>query len=159
MSGVEVLVQDRSGAPIDLQLQKRRAEELLARLGYSSGELGVTYVGPGEMEELNRGHMGHSGPTDVLTFPLDAGEGGNPPRAVAADVPLLLGDIIICPQVAEQQADAAGKGLDDELCLLLVHGMLHLAGLDHEADQGEMEARQDELVRELCLRRKSSDDV
>jgi probable rRNA maturation factor len=157
MSGVEVLVQDRSGAPIDLQQQKRLAEALLARLGFASGELGVTYVGPAEMEELNRGHMGHSGPTDVLTFPLDAGKGGNAAPAAAADVPLLLGDIIICPQVAERQAGAAGHGLDDELCLLLVHGMLHLAGLDHEADQGEMEARQAELVRDLCLRRKPSD--
>ena len=157
MSGVKVLAQDRSGAPVDLQRQKRLAEALLARLGYSSGELGVTYIGPAEMEELNRGHMGRSGPTDVLTFPLDAGEGGNAARTAAVDVPLLLGDIVICPQMAERQADAAGHGLDDELCLLLVHGMLHLAGLDHEADQGEMDARQAELVRELCLRGKPAD--
>lgn len=168
MSGLEVLAEDRSGAALDLEAQRRRAVRLLARLGYRSGELGLFFVGLEEMETLNRQHMGRPGPTDVLTFPLDAGEAGAGSGAGAAAgaargedervagaiaggaPPVLLGDIVICPQVAADQAAGAGHSPEAEICLLLVHGMLHLAGYDHEADSGEMNARQTELTEEFC---------
>ena len=151
-----MVAENRSGMALNLESQRGRAEALLARLGYDTGELGLAFTAPDEMERLNREYLGRTGPTDVLTFPLDAGEGdgggGKAPAGGAAEYspPLLLGDIVICPQVAERQADGAGHSLDAELCLLLVHGMLHLAGYDHETDTGTMDARQAELVKEFC---------
>lgn len=101
------------------------------------GELTLTFVDADEMAALNAEHMGKDGPTDVLSFPLDADQ----PESfadVAADaasgaVPpnVLLGDIVICPAVAAAQAADHAGTLDDELALLVVHGVLHVLGHDH----------------------------
>jgi len=105
-----------------------------------AGEAGLTFVSPSAMAALNEAHMGGSGPTDVLAFPIDGrdavGEGS------------LVGDVVICPVVAwAGAADHAGSD-DDELALLVVHGALHLLGHDHaEVDErGVMQARERELL-------------
>jgi probable rRNA maturation factor len=80
------------------------------------------------MAALNEEHMGATGPTDVLSFPMD--------DQPVAGVPTLLGDIVVCPDVAlDQSAEHAGT-FDDELALLVVHGLLHVLGHDH-AEPGE----------------------
>ena len=171
MSVPEVQAEDRSGYGIDTERAAGMAAALLARLGYSGGELGVTYVTTGEMEELNAEYMGREGATDVLSFPLDAGavevEAGfmaefqAEEKALVADllqntgtgsdeVPLLLGDVVICPEVAETRAAHHGNTANQELCLLLIHGILHIAGFDHETDNGEMEKIQGKLFAEMC---------
>ena len=95
------------------------------------------------MAGLNREWMGHDGPTDVLAWPLD----GAAPDAVAGGlpgVPLLLGDVAVCPAVAGRQAATAGHDLADELALLVVHGVLHVLGHDHDGPAAEaaMQARE-----------------
>lgn len=101
--------------------------------GGASTQVDVTLVDTARMTELNRAHMGASSHTDVLAFPMDApGEGHE-------GVPSILGDVVICPDVAAMQARAAGHGVHDELELLLVHGILHLVGHDH-VERSEREA-------------------
>ncbi|WP_116998893.1 rRNA maturation RNase YbeY [Desertimonas flava] len=108
------------------------------------GELTLTFIERDEMAALNAEHMGKSGPTDVLSFPLD--DDTDADALAGADVPVLLGDVVICPAVAaEQAADHAGT-LDDELALLVVHGILHVLGHDHAEPAETAEMRAAELA-------------
>lgn len=142
---VEIVVENRSGRAADNDQIAALAAAALARLGLDRGELGVALVLSREMESLNREHMGKSGPTDVLSFPLDMDTADS-----VGEVPLLLGDIIICPEVAAAQAESRGGTVDAEISLLLIHGILHIAGYDHETDAGEMEKMQNQLCAEFC---------
>ncbi|MDX1511174.1 MAG: rRNA maturation RNase YbeY [Nitriliruptorales bacterium] len=92
--------------------------------------VGILAVDEEAMAELNREHMGKSGPTDVLAFPVDA------PHEVEAG-PAVLGDVVLCPAVAYGQASDHGRSAEDELALLLVHGLLHLLGMDHATPEDE----------------------
>lgn len=105
-------------------------------------ELSVLLVDEATMASLNQQHMGEDGPTDVLAFPMDA------PGETPADAPAVLGDVVLCPAVAEQQAPGQGRRVEDEIRLLTVHGILHLLGMDHADEQEErsMFARTDELL-------------
>lgn len=102
------------------------AERALASEGVTSGELNLLFLDEAAMAELNVQHMGNQGPTDVLAFPID-GDG----EADHGGVPVLLGDVIICPSVARRNAQLHGVGFDDEVALLVVHGLLHVLGHDH----------------------------
>jgi probable rRNA maturation factor len=104
------------------------------------GELTLTFVDRDEIAALNREHLGKEGPTDVLSFPLDAAADA----PAGADVPTLLGDVVVCPGVAAEQAPDHAGTLDDELALLVVHGVLHVIGHDHaeRADADRMRARE-----------------
>ena len=108
--------------PVDIDRWRALAEAVLLAEGVG-GELTVTFVDEADIADLNAEYLGKHGPTDVLSFPLDDdGLDG---------VPSLLGDIVVCPVVAARQfADHAGT-LDDELALLVVHGILHVLGHDH----------------------------
>ena len=86
-------------------------------------EVGLAFIDTTEMTTLNVEHMNGTGPTDVLAFPID----GMATNAVPSDQPRLLGDIVVCPEVAA----LAPQALADELALLVVHGALHLLGHDH----------------------------
>jgi probable rRNA maturation factor len=104
------------------------------------GELTLSFVDSDDIAELNLEHMGKPGPTDVLSFPMD--------DEPVVGVPTLLGDVVISPAVAAAQfADHAGT-LDDELALLVVHGVLHVLGHDHaEPDEtAVMRAREVDLL-------------
>ena len=105
----------------------------------AQGELTLTFVDTGEIAALNAEYMGKQGPTDVLSFPLDALSGDTPTGQ------LLLGDVVVCPAVAASQyAEHAGT-LDDELALLVVHGVLHVLGHDHAGTEEAEEMRSLEL--------------
>jgi probable rRNA maturation factor len=107
-----------------------------ARLGVRRATVGLMVVGPEEMAAINGEHRGKPEPTDVLAFPVDGPEAlGSWP---AEGPPPELGDVVICPEAAEEP-----------LTTLAVHGLLHLLGHDHETDDGEMLALQDRLVDEL----------
>jgi probable rRNA maturation factor len=102
------------------------------RLGLHRATVGLVVVSPEGMAEINGAHRGKPEATDVLSFPVDGPE----TRGWPADgPPPELGDILICPEAAEEP-----------LTTLAVHGLLHLVGYDHEADDGEMLALQDEIV-------------
>lgn len=124
-------------------------------------EMALLFVTEPAIADLNAKFMGHQGPTDVLSFPIDdalvserrgrepAGEGPGRPLAPASDgPPVLLGDVVVCPAVARRQAPAHAGSYDDELALLVVHGVLHLLGRDHAVDV-EREAMQAKERRHL----------
>jgi probable rRNA maturation factor len=92
-------------------------------------ELSVALVEIDEMAHLNEQYRGIEGPTDVLSFGCDD------PCAAVADEPITLGDVIIAPEVAATQADELATTIESELNLLLVHGILHLLGYDHDSDE------------------------
>lgn len=113
---------DDPGGDVDRERWRLLAEQALRTEGVVAGELHLVFVDEATMAELNETHMGVEGPTDVLAFPLDA------PSAVAVGGPVLLGDVIVCAPVAAR--NAPGR-VDDELALLVVHGVLHVLGHDH----------------------------
>ncbi len=120
------------------------AEHVLADevLGARAIELTIHMVDEESITDLNREHMGADGPTDVLAFPVDD------PAEVPGGLPVLLGDVVICPGVAAKQAQGVDGGLQGEMSLLLVHGILHLLGHDHaEHEEREvMQRREVELL-------------
>jgi probable rRNA maturation factor len=128
-------------------------------------ELAVRFVDEETIAELNERFLGHPGPTDVLSFPIEdplepapspaalgrgrqAGGGGQSSPTAPGEPPLLLGDVVICPEVAWRNAPEHAGSYDEELALLLVHGILHLLGMDHEleVEAQAMEAREQELL-------------
>ena len=101
-------------------------------------ELSVALVDDDEIAHLNEAYRGVEGPTDVLSFGCDD------PEPVESDEPIAIGDVVIAPAVAERQAAELGTTVEAELDLLLVHGVLHLLGYDHEVDEdaAAMQARE-----------------
>jgi len=161
---LEVFVADeQDDVPIEVTRWAALAEAvLLAEGARGLAELSLMFVGRDEMADLNQQFMGSADPTDVLAFPIDAGEvevvnswspapdHRGPDRAPPdpGDQPLLLGDVVICPAVAAANAPDHAGTLDDELALLTVHGILHVFGHDHAtAEEGaRMRARERELL-------------
>jgi probable rRNA maturation factor len=116
----------RRGVPtVDRRLFRRRAGRVLAALDSSQRELSVSLTDDAEIAALNAEWRGREGPTDVLSFSLEEGEHAEFGGA-------LLGDVVIALPVAERQARAYGATLDDEVARLLIHGVLHLLGHDHQ---------------------------
>ncbi|MCU1502988.1 MAG: hypothetical protein JWM12_2342 [Ilumatobacteraceae bacterium] len=158
----EVFCADEQHAvPLELERWQRLALDVLrAERVRGLAELSLLFVAEDEITELNERYMGATGSTDVLSFPIDAAEAEivlqspaptrGPDRSPpdVGDMPLLLGDVVICPQVAERQAPEHAGTLDDELALLVVHGVLHVLGYDHAepAERDTMRARERELL-------------
>ena len=128
-----ILVSDRQTLPVDEAGLVGLARTTLLGEGLGAGELSISFVDDAEMEELHVRYMDESGPTDVLSFPLDEEEH----HGVR-----VLGDVVIAPAVAARNNPEDPPA---ELRLLLVHGILHLLGYDHEVDaeKAEMWARQE----------------
>jgi len=119
---IEVETENRSGTEVEEAEAADLARRVLAAEGVAEGELGIAFVGPAEMRELKREHLGIEEATDVLSFPLDGRD------EVPDGVPRALGDVVLCPDVVGEAWRAP-----------LVHGLLHLLGYDHG---DEMEARE-----------------
>ncbi len=123
-------------------------------------EVSLLFVDEPSIAALNEQFLGRKGPTDVLAFPIEdeplpggrsPDSGGSGPGTDAEVEPLtLLGDVVICPAVAARNAADHGVAVDDELALLVVHGLLHLLGMDHETDRGA--EAMERLERELLAR-------
>jgi len=109
-------------------------------------EVSIAFVDDEAIAELNEAYRGKIGPTDVLSFAFEEGE----ELALPDGAPLMLGDIIISAERAWAQAQEYGHSLEREIVFLLVHGLLHLAGYDHDEDNtGEMRRLNEEFVSEL----------
>jgi probable rRNA maturation factor len=108
-------------------------------------EVSLLLVDVDAMAELHLRWMDEPGPTDVLSFPMDELRPTPPDRE---PVPGLLGDVVLCPEVARRQARTAGHSTEDELHLLTTHGLLHLLGYDHAepAEEAEMFGLQAQLL-------------
>ncbi|MBT8213194.1 MAG: rRNA maturation RNase YbeY [Acidimicrobiia bacterium] len=111
-------------------------------------ELSVALIDTSAMAQLNEAHMGKDGATDVLAFPLEAAKPGRPPTSTPGGPPIAIGDVFICPDVVAANAAAAGVPFDDEVALMVVHGILHLLGYDHvdDEDAALMEGRETDLL-------------
>jgi probable rRNA maturation factor len=148
----------------DLPVAVDRWTELARSVLEAEGILGETevsllFVDEATIAALNQRFLDKEGPTDVLSFPIEdeadrsgrsPDEGGTGPGSVEADTGhlVLLGDVVICPAVAARNANAHEVTVDDELALLVVHGILHLLGMDHEVDEEaeRMERREQQLL-------------
>jgi len=112
----------------------------------------VALVSDRRMTELNKFFRGKHTTTDVLSFPHEPDEFRSEPGAVATGFPVaFLGDIAISTEQAQKQAEENGLTLEGEIKQLILHGVLHLCGYDHETDEGEMNARELELREELGI--------
>ena len=125
----------------------------------SETEVSLLFVDEVTIASLNERFLEKEGPTDVLSFPIEddsdrsgrsPDEGGTGPGSIEADTarPVLLGDVVICPAVAARHAVDHGVTFDDEVALLVVHGLLHLLGMDHQVDAEaeRMERREQQLL-------------
>jgi probable rRNA maturation factor len=145
---MNIIIADEQDDPLpavdlaDLARVAMEAERLPA-----STELAITFVDEERMTELNTEYMGKSGPTDVLSFPIEDIASGDPGEGDGGP-PLLLGDVMICPSVVHANSQRAGVAFEDEMALMVVHGILHLLGRDHvvDADAERMEQREREIL-------------
>ena len=151
---------EQSAYAIDTIRWIKLAEAVLSDEGVRGDvEVSLLYVDEQAISDLNSRFLGKEGPTDVLAFPIDEEpvEGGRSPDSGGTgpgfnpgpeEAPTLLGDVVICPSVAHRNAPEHAGNFDDELALLLVHGLLHLLGMDHEdSEEAEaMEAKERELL-------------
>ncbi len=125
----------------DLAIHTLKAE------GVQAGELNLIFVDSQNIQQLNKTYLGKSEPTDVLAFPLDSFD------ISTTDTPLLLGDVVICPEMAMENAKAQNKTLEEEIALLVLHGVLHILGYDHAEpnEKAVMKKREKQLLSELYL--------
>ncbi|EHY92248.1 metalloprotease TW489 [Mycobacteroides abscessus subsp. abscessus] len=114
-------------------------------------ELSVTFVDKDEIQEINKMYRDKDKVTDVISFALEEDE----PEITGIEMPRVLGDIIICTDVAQEQADSYGHSFERELGFLALHGFLHLLGYDHmnEQDEKQMFGRQDQILNAYGLTR------
>jgi len=134
---LSIEINNESGIEVDESaLLRLAAYELDFLRVHPDAELAILLVDEAAMEQLHVQWMDEPGPTDVLSFPMDELRPGSDDEITP---PGLLGDIVLCPQVAVAQAEEAGHSVLDELLLLTAHGMLHLLGFDHAEPDDEKE--------------------
>lgn len=122
---------------------RRLAERVLVAVGEARSELSLELVGDGRMRRLNRQYRDKDRTTDVLAFAM---------RESSSPVSTLLGDVVISLPTARRQAEEGGRSLSEELAWLLIHGVLHLCGYDHERSPAEarrMKLRERKVLRDL----------
>ena len=142
-SDVAIFLADEQDASVDTDTLIALARHVLTeRRVPEDMELSLLLVDAATIAELNEQHLQKVGPTDVLAFPIDE------PGESAPGGPAILGDVVLCPQVAYDQAASLGRSPQDELQLLTVHGILHLLGMDHAdpAEEREMFGLTDQLL-------------
>ncbi|MBB4682564.1 rRNA maturation RNase YbeY [Amycolatopsis jiangsuensis] len=148
---MSIEIANESGADVDEASIVSAARFALDKMDVSPlAELSILCVTLDVMEDLHQRWMDLPGPTDVMSFPMDELDSSRRPDAPDAS-PALLGDIVLCPAFAKDQAKAAGHSLLDELHLLTVHGVLHLLGYDHAepAEEREMFGLQKRILGEF----------
>ncbi|MFN3706716.1 rRNA maturation RNase YbeY [Microcella sp.] len=134
---MSVEINNESGIDVDEAAIQRLVVYAFEHLNvHPDAEVAIQMVDEGAMERLHIEWMDEPGPTDVLSFPMDELRPGSDDEPTP---PGLLGDIVLCPQVAIAQAETAGHSVMDELLLLTTHGLLHLLGFDHAEPDDERE--------------------
>jgi probable rRNA maturation factor len=133
--------------PVALDPLQQFADRARRELRFADDAVTVCLVSDAAIARLNRRYRGKRGPTDVLSFPSAA----QIPSRARRDARKYAGDIAISPSAARRNARRLDRSLPDELRVLILHGMLHLAGYDHETDRGEMDRIERRLRRRLGL--------
>jgi probable rRNA maturation factor len=150
---------EQSVAPVELERWSTLARAVLESRGLKGEvEVSLLFVDEEAIAALNERFLERAGPTDVLAFPVeddplppgrfpDMG-GTGPGSEVNDEPPLLLGDVVVCPSVAARNAEERSIAYEDEIALLVVHGLLHLLGMDHQidAEAEDMEALEQALL-------------
>jgi len=140
---MEVIISNNSGIALDVGFFQELAENILSfeKIG-TDAELSVVLVDKDEIQNLNAKYRRINTPTDVLSFPQSQDD---------FEGPCLLGDVVISPQVAEDQAVKYQHSFEKEMVILLIHGILHLIGFDHEEseEKEEMQKREEEILNRL----------
>jgi probable rRNA maturation factor len=144
-----------------VRVAQRPLELFLARvrraLGLDEADLTVCFVSDAEIARMNQAFRKKKGPTDVLSFPAverrrpAIGRAQRPGRLPGKRTSQFLGDIAIAPAVARRNAKTLGRSVPSELRILILHGLLHLLGYDHETDRGQMSRLEGRLRRKLGL--------
>ena len=147
--------------PVHMQCQVRRftfdrarlersAGAILVAVGEPSAELSILFVGDQRMRGLNRRYRGKDRTTDVLAFAMREGSAPHASRHISA----MLGDVVIAVPEAARQAQQGSRSLDEELMVLLIHGILHLCGYDHERSEKEARRmrRREQMILQALLR-------
>ena len=138
---MDVFLANEQGVPLDEPLLAALARHVLESEDVdSSAELSILFVGADHIRRLNARYAGDDYSTDVLAFPMTEDD--------EDDDPLMVGDVVVCPEVARKNATKAGTTLGRELQTLVVHGTLHLLGYDHQNDaqRAAMDKRTDEII-------------
>ncbi|HEX2295131.1 MAG TPA: rRNA maturation RNase YbeY [Actinomycetota bacterium] len=138
---MDVFLANEQGVPLDEPLLAALARHVLeAEEVDDSAELSLLFVGADHIRRLNARYAGDDYATDVLAFPMAEDDD--------EDDPLMVGDVVVCPEVAASNAAKAGTSLERELQTLVVHGTLHLLGYDHQNDaqRAEMDRRTNEVL-------------
>jgi probable rRNA maturation factor len=154
---MSIFVADEQTETLDLPPLRSLAELVLSEDGYPpSSEVTMLLVSDEEMSSYNKRFLDRDGPTDVLAFPVEDLTPGVVPDVDTNGPPLLLGDIIIAPSYISRQAAEMGVTFEDELSLMVVHGILHLLGYDHQNDEEAeaMEQRERELLAKVGKERR-----
>jgi len=126
-----ILISNRQNRKkIPRKILEQTAQAILNDLGYPDHELSLLIVDDPQIEIINRQYLQHEGPTNVISFAMQEGE-------FSQVSPFLLGDVLISADTAEKEADLAGISFRQRLIELLIHGMLHLVGFDHEQDNAK----------------------
>lgn len=145
---MNVFVADEQSEAVDVAALRRLSEVALEMEGCpADAEVSVILVGDEEMTGYNRRFLERSGPTDVISLPIEDLVPGRPPGKVPDGPPPLLGDVILDPAHIRRQATTLGRDFDDEMAMFVVHGLLHLLGYGHDADADA--ARMEERERRI----------
>jgi probable rRNA maturation factor len=139
--------------PVGVSELERFLQRVKKEIGLGKDCVAIRLVGDPEMTRLNETYRKRKGPTDVLSFPaaVDSAKPGTLKQQVRKAGNGFLGDIAISPKVARRNAKSLGRQLPEELKVLILHGVLHLLGYDHETDRGEMERIEMGLRRKLGI--------
>jgi probable rRNA maturation factor len=146
---VSVFLADEQSEKVDLEHLRELAELVLREEGYPQGtELTLLFVSEDEMSSYNQRFLDRPGPTDVLAFPVEELVPGVVPDNDPTGPPLLIGDVIVAPAFVGRQAAEYQVEFDDEMALMVTHGILHLLGYDHleDHDAEMMERRETALL-------------
>ena len=146
---MNVFLADEQDDPIDAEPLRRLAEMVLDEERFPDDtEVTLLFVGEDQIATYNDRFMQRQGATDVLAFPIEHLKPGVVPERRPGGPPLNIGDVVIAPSFVRAQAEAAGVPINEELSLMVVHGLLHLLGCDHQEDKeaDEMEDRERQLL-------------
>lgn len=146
---MSVFLADEQTEPVQVEELRNLAQLVLSEEGYpGSTEVAILFVSEEEMSQYNQRFLEREGATDVLAFPVETLIPGAVPDLDPHGPPLIAGDVIIAPAYVRRQAASLGVDAEDEMALMVTHGVLHLLGYDHETDQeaNHMEQRERDLL-------------
>lgn len=146
---MSVFLADEQTETVSVDELHRIAESVLESEGYPrDAEVNLLLVSDDEIASYNARFLDREGPTDVLAFPVEQLIPGVVPDVQSGGPPLILGDVVIAPGYVRRQAESLGVDFEDEIALMVTHGILHLLGYDHEADEDaeRMEERERVLL-------------